>query len=1040
MEQQKILFGCVVSCLLDHYFSPAPSIAKPSFFVVVYVVWCGSSAGTPSNVKRFAQSSPIIIDACIEGFTWAKSGTKCTANIVPAATDCGKTGGSCTPGSFPSDKGIITANIKYNLPDQIPTQREESTSANKKQLLLWGRYLVFNGKIENDALSVHLNSIARNDFLLPPKPFVDDLRCISVTVFGLDSDGNCEAGCGVLCDLPSGQGKDNIITIRSEKERISNGHFRLDYEVPTLDKTVFDNIPTFGDPNLFITGTNFGLNATVKVGNVQPVYEVSTGKCVCSGTLVCGYDTSTTAASFSTGSRGCFLQKIQQTHSSIRVVLPSGIGRNIQVILSTVNQYVVATLNFAPPTIDTKNSGPLLVSTVGTEIVTLKGQHFGAHPLVADTYQIGATSHLEVESALGLQKSDTTTTTTTTTTANGRRTAAAGSSLKILFWDHTTIRFQVPEGDGTKWAIRVNSGSQVVSFLNALNYMKPNIKRLVPNAGVMTDGTDGGLIVGVDVATDGRGTLVHKSGFLLQPPAIGDVITIYHCDEKVDGSYFVTHNYRNNNSLTFKKPGNPGQVFTRGSWAGGFVSGGKPVKLTITGTNFGVRQVEVMLNGALFYTFQATSGSIGSSSGANGASGAGGSSNVNTGSAAFMTWNFTIASATITQDQDVTVTQGTQATGNLSVALTGAGMTEIIIRSFVGQLFNQAADLIVGTKTVVQADLIHPPTSITTAATTPATTTPTRTAAAAATGSTTPIRTHETLVLSVPAGIGTNLVVTVRVGQQTSTATTAATGAAGTGAGSTSGGTTAAAAAAEEGDGIVMSYLPPHLFSISPEKLSTLACTRFESPFEWEQRVSKEFSATDRLNQLVGTGPKCVQPAKLTIQGMSLGCLVKTMQVSSEATGGGTVSSLQATTLCRTKDPLEVTTTVGQFTATNGPFKVCNARKGCALDRSTPFLGTDEDAFGHQLPTQTHTDIAVFSPVGSGHNNSFQLTVAGQLSNNITLFYKPPIITATNLKPYDARGPVSFGNPDRYNGKAILEIRGEEFGGVQSQVKLAPII
>ena len=75
-------------------------------------MWCGSSAGTPSNVKRFAQSSPIIIDACIEGFTWAKSGTKCTANIVPAATDCGKTGGSCTPGSFPSDKGIITANIK----------------------------------------------------------------------------------------------------------------------------------------------------------------------------------------------------------------------------------------------------------------------------------------------------------------------------------------------------------------------------------------------------------------------------------------------------------------------------------------------------------------------------------------------------------------------------------------------------------------------------------------------------------------------------------------------------------------------------------------------------------------------------------------------------------------------------------------------------------------------------------------------------------------------------------------------------------------
>ena len=47
-----------------------------------------------------------------------------------------------------------------------------------------------------------------------------DLRCINLVVYGLDKDGNCEAGCGAVCDLPSGQGKENIITAVSEKERI----------------------------------------------------------------------------------------------------------------------------------------------------------------------------------------------------------------------------------------------------------------------------------------------------------------------------------------------------------------------------------------------------------------------------------------------------------------------------------------------------------------------------------------------------------------------------------------------------------------------------------------------------------------------------------------------------------------------------------------------------------------------------------------------------------------------------------------------------
>ena len=56
--------------------------------------------GSPSNVKRFAQSSPIVLDVCVEGGTWAKSQTPCTVNTI---TDCGKDGGSCSPNSIPTD-------------------------------------------------------------------------------------------------------------------------------------------------------------------------------------------------------------------------------------------------------------------------------------------------------------------------------------------------------------------------------------------------------------------------------------------------------------------------------------------------------------------------------------------------------------------------------------------------------------------------------------------------------------------------------------------------------------------------------------------------------------------------------------------------------------------------------------------------------------------------------------------------------------------------------------------------------------------------
>jgi hypothetical protein len=150
------------------------------------------------------------------------------------------------------------------------------------------------------------------------------------------------------------------------------------------------------------------------------------------------------------------------------------------------------------------------------------------------------------------------------------------------------------------------------------------------------------------------------------------------------------------------------------------------------------------------------------------------------------------------------------------------------------------------------------------------------------------------------------------------------------------------------------------------------------------------------LNQVVGTGPKCLKPAQLIIKGMSMG--------------------------------------IERFEGWNGKFIVCNKKEGCANEEATPFMGNEEETKAFDLPLQTHSEITVISPVGAGKSNSFQLKVAGQPSNNITLYYKPPIVTSTKLNPYDSRGPDSY-VPEGSIGP-ILELRGQEFGGKSSEVRL----
>ena len=234
---------------------------------------------------------------------------------------------------------------KYSVPGFVKTDR----SGPGQRLLIWGRFFVFNGKVSD--LTIHLDSTVLDYTALPrPKLYLDDVRCVNLKVFQLAADGNCEAGCGVSCQIPSGQSKDVVITVRSEVERVSNSHFRINYAVPTITKALFAS-GTKGTEELIIEGTNFGFNASVMVGNARVHFDGP--ECRCPGGLVCGTDLIKNKLE----QRSCFLPKLSQTHSEIRVLLPGGVGTNIPFDVHVVNQRAQSLLNFEPPEINKQLSG-----------------------------------------------------------------------------------------------------------------------------------------------------------------------------------------------------------------------------------------------------------------------------------------------------------------------------------------------------------------------------------------------------------------------------------------------------------------------------------------------------------------------------------------------------------------------------------------------------------------------------------------------------------------------------------------------------------
>ena len=136
-------------------------------------------------------------------------------------------------------------------------------------------------------------------------------------------------------------------------------------------------------------------------------------------------------------------KNVRRTHDSITLCTPVGYGNNLVLHVTVANQLSVntPTVQYNKPLLRKSNPNPYSgvfslndPSTVSNVQLTLHGINFGLHPSIADTYNIGTVSHLVVDSPLGLKRSN-----------------IEPNGLNILSWNHTTIKFQTPEGDGINW-------------------------------------------------------------------------------------------------------------------------------------------------------------------------------------------------------------------------------------------------------------------------------------------------------------------------------------------------------------------------------------------------------------------------------------------------------------------------------------------------------------------------------------------------------------------------------------------------------------
>ena len=226
----------------------------------------------------------------------------------------------------------------------------------------------------------------------------------------------------IMFSLLPGQGTNRPLVINVAGQ--TNAFYGFNYDSPVIFGLAPTNLPTAGGVVCLLTGTNFGTVGTVTVG----------------GNPATNYPT------------------WSQTGISFQLPAGEGLGQAVVVIVS--NQPSPPWLvNYGPPGIN--NMNPTTGNTAGGTIITLTGTNFGLHPLVT----------------------------------------VGGNFAQIVTNTHSLIQFKLPPGQGTNIQVSVLVAGQPSSSVR-FDYDPPAISYFSPATGP----TAGGPVIalkGINLGSSG---------------------------------------------------------------------------------------------------------------------------------------------------------------------------------------------------------------------------------------------------------------------------------------------------------------------------------------------------------------------------------------------------------------------------------------------------------------------------------------------------------------------------------------------------------
>ena len=307
-------------------------------------------------------------------------------------------------------------------------------------------------------------------------------------------------------------------------------------------------------------------------------------------------------------SSGCHVGALSPSHTCIKVEIPPGIGKNLKLELTSADQSAHQPLHFNQPTLVTleriksgTTESPSDIDTrgfsVSDEVVRIKGKNFGASNNLdlADLYQasVGNPPELTMESpGFGWNVK-----------------SWLQGSLKLESWNHNTIEFRAPRGDGRNWPMKVNVGGQINDGTLLLSYMKPSIRIISPNSHITSDGRTGARIHHIEVQQTGAAIAYLLEAIPSDHPQfeIGTEIRIFHNNEGTDYdstySPMTIDKIIDNSKFSFQARlvrGTGEQAnFMSGNFSGGFVFIADLVDIEIRGLNFGSSMLNVSFGSKL---------------------------------------------------------------------------------------------------------------------------------------------------------------------------------------------------------------------------------------------------------------------------------------------------------------------------------------------------------------------------------------------------------------------------------------------------------